>query len=132
MFRFSLTREPRLQCLGLRAFLFEDFPLRLKPVIKGALADALFVDLAGSRRDSCVEIFRQGRCGRIGLRAASRFLARHLRWGRFLWIQGFHPLSPILNQVRAARLSRLQGGVKDRVEMDATTVSLFQTGPYSL
>lgn len=55
--RFFLPREPRLQCLGLRAFLFEDFPLRLKPVIKGALADALFVDLTGSHRDPRVEIF---------------------------------------------------------------------------
>jgi hypothetical protein len=53
-----------------------------------------------------VEIFRQGRCGRIGLRAA----------GRFPRFQGFHPMSPILNQVCDARLSRPQGGVKDRVE----------------
>ena len=96
MSRFFLTRVPRLPRLGLRAFLCEDFPLRLKPVIKGALAGALFVDLAGSRRDSCVEIFRHGGCRGIGLRAA----------GRFLWFQGFHPLSPILNQVRDARLRR--------------------------
>jgi hypothetical protein len=58
---FSLTREPRLPRLGLRAFLFKDFPLRLKPVIKGTLADALFVDLEGSRRDPRVEILRYGR-----------------------------------------------------------------------
>jgi len=49
MSRFSLTHEPRSPRLGLRAFLFEDFPLRLKPVIKSASADALLVDLAGSR-----------------------------------------------------------------------------------
>jgi hypothetical protein len=46
--RFSLTREPLSHRLGLRAFLFEDFPLRLKPVIKGTLADALFVDPVGA------------------------------------------------------------------------------------
>ena len=46
---FSFIREPRSQRLGLRAFFFEDFPLRLKPVIKGALANALFVDPVGSR-----------------------------------------------------------------------------------
>ena len=57
MSRFSLAREPRLQCRELRTFLFEEFSLRLKPVIKGTLADTLFVDLAGSRRDPRVEIF---------------------------------------------------------------------------
>ena len=116
MDRLSLTREPRLPPLGLHAFLFEDFPLRPKPVIKGALADALFIDLAGSRRDPCVKISRHGRCGRIGLRAASRFLARRLRCGRFLQFQGFRTMSSHLNQVRDVRLSRPQGGVKDRVE----------------
>ena len=45
---FSLTRKPRSQRLGLRSVLFEDFPLRLKPVIKGTLADALFIDAVGS------------------------------------------------------------------------------------
>ena len=45
---FSLTREPLSHRLGLRAFLFEDFPLRLKPVTKGTLADASFVDTVGS------------------------------------------------------------------------------------
>jgi len=51
------SRFPELRTLNLelrtslRAFFFEDFPLRLKPVIKGTLAGALFVDLAGSRRD---------------------------------------------------------------------------------
>ena len=45
---FSLTREPLSQRLGLRSVLFEDFPLRLKPVTKGTLADALFVDTVGS------------------------------------------------------------------------------------
>ena len=60
--RFLELRTPNLELrTSLRAFLFEDFPLRLKPVIKGALADALFVDLAGSRRDPRVEIFRYGR-----------------------------------------------------------------------
>ena len=115
--RFEVSGTSNLELrTSLRAFLCEDFPLRLKPVIKGALADTLFVDLAGSRRDPCVEIFRHGRRGRIGLRAASRFLARRLRCGRFLQFLGFHPLSPILNQIRAARLSRPQGGVKDRVD----------------
>ena len=77
--RFPELRTPNLELrTSLRAFLFEDFPLRLKPVIKGALADTLFVDLEGSCRDPCVEIFRQGRCGRIELRSASRFLARCL------------------------------------------------------
>ena len=48
--RFPELRTPNLELrTSLRAFLFEDFPLRLKPVIKSALADALFVDLAGSR-----------------------------------------------------------------------------------
>ena len=64
--------------LGLRACLFEDLPLGLKPVIKGALADALLIDLAGSRRDLRVETFRYGRCGRIVLRAVWWFLARRL------------------------------------------------------
>jgi len=56
--RFPELRTPNLELrTSLRAFLFEDFPLRLKPVIKGALADALFVDLMGSHRDPRVEIF---------------------------------------------------------------------------
>ena len=114
-FEVSGTSNPELRT-SLRAFLFEDFPLRLKPVIKSTLAGALFVDLAGSRRDPRVEIFRQGRCGRIGLRAAGRFLARRLQCGWFIRIQGFHPMSPILNQVRDARLSSPWGEVKDRVE----------------
>jgi hypothetical protein len=127
MSRFSLTREPRLPRLGLRAFLFEDFPLRLKPVIKGALADALFVDLAGSRRDSRVEILRHGKCERIGLCAARRFPARRLRCSRYLRLQGLHPMSPILNQIRNARLSRLYGGVKDRVEDLVVALVLTRT-----
>ena len=116
------SRFPELRTLNLelrtslRAFFFEDFPLRLKPVIKGTLAGALFVDLAGSRLDPCVEIFRQGRCGRIGLRAASRFLARRLRCIRFLRIPWFHPISSFFNQVRDARLSSPQREVKDRFE----------------
>jgi len=61
-FEVSGTSTPNLELrTSLRAFLFEDFPFRLKPVIKGAMADALFVDLAGSRRDPRVEIFRYGR-----------------------------------------------------------------------
>ena len=116
MSRLSLTREPRLQHLGLRASLFEDAPLRLKSVIKGALADALLIDLAGSRRDPCVEILRHGRFGRTGLLTASRLLARRLQCGRFLRFQGFHTMSSPLNQARNARLRRPQGGVKDRVD----------------
>ena len=50
------------------------------------------------------------------MRAARRFPARHLRCSRYLWLQGLHPMSPILKQIRNARLSRLYGGVKDRVE----------------
>ena len=46
--RFSLTRKPRSQRLGLGAVPFEGFPLRLKPVVKGTLADALFVDPVGA------------------------------------------------------------------------------------
>lgn len=64
-FEVSGTSNPGLRT-SLRAFLCENFPLRLKPVIKGALADALFVNLEGSRRDPRVEIFRHGRCWRIG------------------------------------------------------------------
>ena len=56
--------------LELGAYLFQDFPFRLKPVIKGALADAVFIDRPSSRRDPRVETFRYGGCGRIGLRAA--------------------------------------------------------------
>ena len=56
--RFPELRTPNLKLrTSLRAFLCENFSLRLKPVIKSALADTLFVDLEGSRRDPRVEIF---------------------------------------------------------------------------
>jgi hypothetical protein len=93
------------------------------------LADALFVDLAGSRRDSHVEILRHGKCERIGLCAARRFPARRLRCSRYLRLQGLHPMSPILNQIRNARLSRPYGGVKDLVEDAVVGFVLTRTWP---
>ena len=61
------------------------------------------------------------------MRGAGRFLARRLRCGRFLRFQGFHPMSPNLNQVRNARLIRPRGGVKDQAEDTVVAFVLTRT-----
>lgn len=70
LFRRSVTTAMRP--IRTRGFQHpQDFPFGLKPVIKGALADALFVDLVGAHGNPFVEIFRHRRCVRGWLGATS-------------------------------------------------------------
>ena len=79
----------------------QDFPLGLKPVIKGALADASLVDLVGTLGDPFVKIFGRQRRSRPLCSAARGSPAGHLRFVRF---HASHPMALTLNQVSDARL----------------------------
>ena len=61
----------------------QDFPLGLKPVTKGPLADTSLVDLVGPLGDPCVKIFRCRRRSRTLLSAARGFSTGYPRFFRF-------------------------------------------------
>jgi len=93
-------------------FVSQDFPFGLKPVIQGALADALLVDLVRTLGDPFVKLFGRRRCSRTFCSAARRSPACRLR---FVGFHVSHLMAVTLNQVSDARLCRVGEGVKGSV-----------------
>lgn len=97
----------------------EDLLLRLKPVIEWTLTDAPFVVFEGTFGDAFIECCGHRRRRRLWCRSTGKSLARCLRFGRGLQVDGllrFHeslPRSSIMNQIGDGKarpcLGRCQG-----------------------